>query len=314
MQDLTTPFDPDTLAVTLGSPDVAMSEPSPTDYAFDLTIEADVLGTPGTFDLTTTFGTTTTITSPAAHSFTLTKRTPTTLTAAAAATGNIEAELDTELYEYTPASAGQAFMQFTASSQAGQLSGTVIPKSGKYADAVASGFAIRYGQGIASTDPYYVVVGDSNGLFGAGPTPADTSLTLFVSPCTPLNEISESTTSNDDTPATAQPVTTLPALVDGTLGYGSVDGAVDIDVYAITVPDTATKIHVATGGDAYDDTILAILDSTGTGVATSDDLDFQEDLVFTVTGGGTYYVTVAASSSGNFSDSDDTYQLFIATE
>jgi len=129
-----------------------------------------------------------------------------------------------------------------------------------------------------------------------------------------VNEITESATANNDTFATAQAVTTLPALVNGALGYGSVDGAVDVDVYAITVLDTATKIHVATGGDPYDDTILTILDPTGAKVATSDDLDYQEDLVFAPTGGGTYYVSVAASPSGNFSDSDNTYQLFIAVE
>jgi hypothetical protein len=314
MQDLTTPFDPDTLAVTLSSPDVETSQPSPTDYAFDLTIYADVLGTPGTFDLTTTFGTATTITSPAAQSFKLAARAPTTLTASAAATGNIQTELDTELYEFTPASAAQEFIQFTTSSQEGTLSGTVIPKSGKYADALVTGFAYRFAQGITSTAPYYVVVGDSDGLFGAGPTPADTSLAVFESPCTSVNETSETATANNDTFATAQAVSTLPALVNGALGYGSVDGAVDVDVYAITVLDTATKIHVATGGDPYDDTIVAILDSTGAKLKTSDDLDYQEDLVFDVTGGGTYYVTVAATPSGNFSDSDNTYQLFIAVQ
>jgi hypothetical protein len=124
----------------------------------------------------------------------------------------------------------------------------------------------------------------------------------------------ESAASNNNTFATAQAVSTLPALVNGVLGYGSVDGTVDVDVYAITVMGTATKIHVATGGDPYDDTIVAILDPTGANVKTSDDLDYQEDLVFDVTGGGTYYVTVAASTSGSFSDSDNTYQLFIAVQ
>ena len=311
MNDLTTPIDPDTFVVTLSNQKLATSTPSPTDYAFDLEVEADVLTPTGTFDLTVTFGGAPTITSLAPQSFKVAPRTATTLTTTAA-TGTLQTPIDTELYEYTPPSVSQLFVQFTTASMAGSLSTTVIPSTGLYADAVAT-FAIRYGHGTTSVDPFYVVVGDSNGLFGAGPTPADTSVIAFESPCTAATEITETAASNDDTYKTAQAVTTLPALVDGTLRYGAVV-LTDVDVYAITVPAGATSIHASTGGDPADDTLLMILDSTGATVATSDDMDFQEDLVFPVTSSGTYYVAVSPSSSGNFSASDNTYQLFIAVK
>jgi hypothetical protein len=315
MQDLTTPFDPDTIAVTLSTPDVAQSQPSPTDYAYDLTIQADVLATPGTFDLTTTCGTgTTTVSSPAAQSFKVAARAPIALGSTIAAGGNLETPFDTELYKFTPAAASLEFVQFTQTSQAGTLAGTVIPKSGKYADALASGFFVRFAQGTTSTDPLYVVVGDSNGFFGPGPTPADTSLSAFQSLCTAATEIAETAAANDDTQASAQPILTLPALVSGALGYGTVDGTVDVDFYAITVTGAPATIHVATGGDPYTDALLAIVGSDGTTIATSPEDDLQKDLLFTATTAGTYYVTVSANNDPNttqFSDSDNTYQLFI---
>ena len=313
MNDLTTPFDPDTTNVTLSSPSLAMSQPTPSDYAFDMTIQADVLATPGTSDLTVTSGETTVITSVAPKSVTIVARAPTKLTAGTPATGNLETELDTLLYEFTPASASQEFIQFSTTSMAGVLQGTVIPKSGAYADALDT-YAVRYAQGITLTDPFYIVVGDSNGLFGPGPTPADSTTVAFESPCTAVNEITETAAANDDTYETAQPVTALPALVNGTLGYGSVAPAMDVDVYAITVLASAKNIHVATGGDPADDAVVSILSSTGTVLATSADDDFQQDLVFPSPGAGTYYISITASTGGNFSPTDNTYQLFIAAE
>jgi Bacterial pre-peptidase C-terminal domain/Quinohemoprotein amine dehydrogenase, alpha subunit domain III len=311
MLDLTTPFDPNTTTVTLGSSDLLMSEPEPTDYAFDLTVEADVLAATGTFDMDVQSDS---VDSPAAQSFKIAARQPMTLASTTTATGMISTELDTSLFQYTPASAAQRFVQFTVGSMAGQVSGSVIPKSGKYADAIASNFAIRQGQGTTSTDALYVVVGDSDGLFGAGPTPADFELVPFDALCTAVAQETQTASTNIQTAATAQAVTTLPALVNGTLGFGNVDPTMATDFYSFTVPAGATKIHVATGGDPLDDTVLQIFDGTMTSVATSDDLDYQEDLVFPVQSTGTYYVSVSASNSGAFSAADNTYQLFIATE
>jgi hypothetical protein len=307
MLDLTTPFDPDTTTVTLSSPDLTATQPQPSDYALDLTVEADVLAATGIFDLTVSSGETgAVVTSQASKSYAIVARAPTTLTPTTAGTGTIATALDTALYELTPASPAQQFVQFTTSSQVGALSGTVLPASGKYADAIVTDFAIRYGQGTTSTDPFYVIVGDSDGLAGPGPTPADLTLVAFESACTAMTGI---TGSSNGTPATAQAVSTLPALVSGTLATMA-----DVDVYSFTVTGAPATIHVATGGDPLDDTVLTISDPTQTVVATSNDEDYQEDLFYTAETDGTYYVSVAASTSGAFQLSDNTYQLFIAVK
>ena len=309
MLDVTTPFDPNTTTFTLSSLDLLASQPLPSDYAFDLTIEADVLAKTGAFDLDVTSGG---VDSPAKQSFKIAARAPVTLTSTAVASGMINTALDTALYQFAPASTAQRFVQFSVGSMNGGVLGTVIPKSGKYADAISQGFGARYGQGTTSTDPFYVVVADYDDPFnGPGPTPADLELTAFESPCTALAETVETAAANNDTAATAQAVTTLPALVNGTLGYGAVDPTTDVDVYGITVSGAPKIIHVATGGDPVDDTVLQILDGTMTAVATSDDLDYQEDLTFTAPADGTYYVSVTSSTAGFFSPSDNTYQLFI---
>jgi len=316
MNDLTTPLDPDTFNVTVSSMDLETSQPEPSDYAFDLTIQADVLATPGTFDLTVTSGEPTTITSLAPQSFKIVARAPTVLTAGTAASGSLMTELDTELYSFTPAAASQQFVQFTTTSMAGLLVTSVIPKSGAYADALDQ-YNMRFAEGITSTDPFYLVVADSDGLFGPGPVPADTSIITFLSPCTAATEESETSTTNDDKYQTAQVVATLPTLVSGTLGYGTVDGTVDLDFYSISVPSGSKTIHAATGGDPLTDTAITIYDGTGTSLVSSDDSDLQEDLVYTlptITTATTYYVAVSASMSGNFSDADNTYQLFVSVQ
>src|SRR6185312_9112851 len=109
---------------------------------------------------------------------------PKTLTSTTAQTGMIATPDDTALYQFTPSANNQRFVQFTVGSQSGNVQGTVIPKSGKYADAISTGFFVRYGQGTTSTDPFYVVVGDLVSLLGVGPTPADLSLTAFEAQCT----------------------------------------------------------------------------------------------------------------------------------
>ena len=315
MLDLTTPFDADTINVTLSSPDLAMSQPQPSDYAFDMTIEADVLSTPGTFDMDVTSGEPTSVDSPAPKSVVIVPRAPTTLTATASGSGNLSTELDTVLFKFTPASASQEFIQFTETSVAGQLAGTVIPKSGKYADAIVNGFATRYAQGITSSDPFYIVVGDSDNPFtGPGPVPADVALVAFESPCTASSETAESSSTNNDTYQTAQAVSTIPALISGTVGYGSVDPTMDVDYYAIKVTGAPVTIHAATGGDPFTDLDISIYDSTGTLIQASSDDDYQADLSVSAPTDGTYYVSVYPSQSGGFSGSDNTYQLFIGTK
>src|SRR5262249_27235629 len=52
MLDTTTPFDPNTTKVTLSSKDLTVGTLAPTDFAVDVPVEADVLATVGTVDLT----------------------------------------------------------------------------------------------------------------------------------------------------------------------------------------------------------------------------------------------------------------------
>ncbi len=315
MLDPTTPFDPDNTSVTLSNTGLATSTPQPTDFTLDLTVEADVLAAAGTVDVVVTSDTTS---SPAPKAFSIAARTPIALSATTPATGTLQTVTDTALYVYTPVDATQRFAQFTlASSTSGAaLQGSVIPKSGAYADALAYGFAIRYGEGTTSTDPLYVIPGDSDGLFGPGPTPAAFTLTTFQSACTAGNEIAETAAANDDTMATAQVVTTLPALISGTLGYGAVAPASDVDYYKITVTGAPRQIHMITGGDALDDTVLDAFDPNGNELGPSADDDLQEDFTVTATTDGDYWVQVQASTSqsSQFDPTHNTYQLFIQLE
>jgi hypothetical protein len=308
MLDVTTPFDPNDVAVAAGSKDVAMGMPQATDFALDFTLQADVLAKTGTFDMVVTSGS---VDSPARQALLIAARAPTTLTAATPATGMITTEIDTVLYQFTPAAASSRFLQFTVASMAGQVFGTAIPKSGKYADALGA-FGIRFGQGATATDPFYIVVGDANSfLTGPGPVPADLSLAAHEVACTAASEAAEVAATNNDTAAHAQKVTTLPALISGTLGYGAVDPATDVDYYQITVSGAPKKIHVATGGDGLSDVIVDVHDSTDASVAgPSADDDYHQDLVVDAATDGTYFVTVDGTSTA-FDPTHNTYQLFI---
>jgi hypothetical protein len=312
MLDVTTPFDPNNVSVATSSQDVVMGTPQATDFALDFTLQADVLAKTGTFDMVVTSGPMgSSVDSPATQSLPIAARAPTKLTAATPATGTIKTEIDTALYQLTPAAASQRFVQFTVSSTNGVVVGTAIPKSGRYADALGS-FIHYFGQGAAATDPFYVVVGDANNpLAGPGPVPADLSLTALEVACTAASEAAETAAANNDAAANAQKVMTLPALVSGTLGYGAVAPASDVDYYQITVTGAPKKIHVATGGDGLSDAIVDVHDSTDKSVAgSSADDDYHQDLVVDAATDGTYYVTVDGTSTA-FDPMHNTYQLFI---
>ncbi|HZS35551.1 MAG TPA: PPC domain-containing protein [Polyangia bacterium] len=316
MLDITTPLDPANLGVTLSSPGVAiLGTPTPSDFSIQFQVEADVLAAPGAVDLVVSSGPSgSSVDSPLKSAFTIAARAPTALTSTAAGSGTIASAEDTALYQFTPADASQRFVMFTLGSPNGHVTGVAIPKSGKYADALSPGFGIRYGKGTTAADPIYVVVKDGldPNTFGPGATPATVAITTFESACTAAAETAETAGANNDATAGAQSVATLPGLVNGTLGYGAVAALNDVDTYKIVVPAGKTTIHAATGGDAQTDTVIDVLDSTGTSVnGASDDFDFQED--YTVTGltAGTYYVRVSPSQAGFFDPSHNAYQLFV---
>ena len=320
MLDLSTPFDVNNISVAF-SVDIASGDPTATDYGVDFAVEADVLAAAGDVDLTVTSGVDPdAIDSPAAKAFKVAARTPKTLSAAAASTGTIASESDTALLEYTPADASQRFVQFNLSATSSDpnasvsAQATLIPKSGKYAD--GSPFAGRIGMGLKSADPYYVVVTDGQSLFGAGDVPFNYSLNVVDVACTAMDEGTETAAANNNGPLGAISIAKLPGLVNGTLGYGAVTADADVDYFTFTVSGATQaapkKIHVATGGDPATDAILTVYDTDGiTELGTSDDADYQEDLVVNVTKDGKYAVKVFASDAGYFDPTHNTYQLFV---
>jgi hypothetical protein len=347
MNDLTTPFDPDTFSLTLSAPglnDLSAGQFAPTDYACDVTVIADVTASVGASDVTVMSGEPTTITSLGTGLVQIAARAPTVLAAGGTETGNIETEVSTELYQFSaasPASGQVEFIQFTVSSEAGILNGAVMPKSGMWADPNIAYFAVRNGQCYGAsctgpvtpaTDPVYVIILDSDNPFeGPGPTPADSTLVSFQAAASPATEETETGGANNDTQAHAEAITP-PVLVSATLGYGAVAASDDLDFYAIGNVAAAKTIHAATGGDANDATIITIYDSTGTQVAQSPGDDNQQDLVFAVTTAGAYFVMVQPDGEtlfggapgaqlfdttgvADYGDSNyNTYDLFVAIE
>ncbi len=337
MNDLTTPFDPDTFTVALSAMGLTdLSAPpngqfAPTDFACDITVLADILAPVGASDITVTSGEPTTVTSPGVGLVTIVARSPIVLAANTTADGTIQTPSSTEVYQFTPAAAPPdqvEFVQFTVASNEGALNAELVPASGSYNDPADFGFAVRNGQGVNSTAVEYVVVLDSEDpLFGPGPTPADSELTSFEAACTPVTEETETAAANDDKYQTAESFTqALPLLISGVLGYGSVAPASDIDFYAIGTVPAGQSIHAATGGDPNDATIITIYDSTGKQVAQSPGDDNQQDLVFAVTTAGVYYVSVQADGTNfqglfdttgvaDYGDPNyNTYDLFVALQ
>src|SRR6185437_6299718 len=183
------------------------------------------------------------------------------------------------------------------------LLGIVLPKSGKYADALA-GFGVRFGLGTTSTDPLYVVLTDGGDPFA--PPPYGFELSVTETPCTAFNV---SGTHASTTNAFA--LTTLPALAQKDFGDGS---NMLGDWFSFTA--SGSTIHAATGGDGLSDMQIAILASDGvtTLVASmDDDVSNHKDIVATnATAGQTYYVNVLPGAQ--FQATDSIYELFVETK
>lgn len=306
MLDTDTPFDPAALQIELGSTDLLVGSPSVTDFIIDFAVQADVLAKTGDVDMMIKDA----VDSPARAAFKIAPRAPTKLTGTPA-TGTIKTENDTALFQLTPADTTLRFVQFKVSSSDGEVVGYALPKSGKYAD-LQSAFIAQYGFGSTAADPTYVVVADSNGLFGPGPVPASFKLQTTEVVCTGAAEAEGA--AGNDTPATANTVAKLPALIDADLDNSPGNGA-DVDVFAITVAgasDASPKtIHIATGGPARTDPIVELLDANGDPIGeASDDVDYHEDLLIPgIKADGVYYVRVTQSSY--FDPAYNKYQLFI---
>jgi hypothetical protein len=312
MLDIETPYDAnDTTVAVTGS--AQAGDPSVLgDYAMGFSVLADVLAAPGDADLVVTSGG---LDSPLVKAYKVVARAPQAVTPGTQISGKIQTENDTGLAQFTPAAAATRFVQFSVSSPDGQVMGILLPKSGKFNDYVAQ-FGSYLGLKVSSTDTYYVVVADSQTIFGYGPVPANYMLNVLEVPVTAVNETAETTAANNDDQAGAQVLATLPALVSGDLGYGSVDAQDDVDTYAITVTGATAAapktIHAATGGDTGTDAVIEIFDSTGKSLGKSKDLDIQEDLVVSgIKTDGTYYVVVTPTDPSYFDPSHTSYDLFV---
>lgn len=305
MLDPTTPFEAKGLQIATKSPDVQpIGLPIVTDFGVEVMVQADVLAQAADVDLTITSGPAAkAVTSPLGKAFKVTTRAPKALMAGTVDTGTIAATADSVLYQYTPAGAGTRFLQLGAASLAGGgVNGVVIPKSGKHADALGA-FGVRFGLGVTTADPLYVVARDTG--FGAAP-PYDFALALFDTPCTAVTESNDNITS-----LTADALATLPALVSGDL----IDaGALTDDWYKVSITGASVQnpktIHLATGGDAFADVMVEVLDTDGlTSLGNSAPDDVHKDLQVSVVADGTYYVRVFTGFG--FDATHSAYELFV---
>jgi hypothetical protein len=308
MLDIETPYDANDVTADLtGAAQLAADPSVDGDYSVSLSVLADVLATPGDVDLSITSGG---VSSPATKAFKVTPRAPKPMQGGTPVTGTIQSYSDTALYQFTPADGSQRWVQFIPSSaDGGSPAIYVLPKSGKFTDMIA-GTGNMYNTGLTSADPYYLVVLDSGNFF-ANPPPYNFQIDVIDVKCTAVAETAETAAKNNDDGTAAQSLATLPVLVNGTLGYGTVDGTTDVDYYAITVTGAPKTIHAAAGGDFNSDTALAIFDASdpSSSLADSADAGHHEDVSIKVTKDGTYWVAVTAGSS--FDAAHATYQLFI---
>ncbi len=314
--DTSVPFDAANTTVTLkGRNDVIAGSPQASDFALDFGVQADVLAVAGDIDVIITNGadSKTAVVTPLTKAFKVSARSATKL--AGSVSGTIETETDTALYSYAPADANARFIQFNLLESADSVSASILPKSGSYASPIG-GFGGVWGRTTKSTDLVYIVVADSQSLFGAGPVPASFKLGVLDVPVTPIAEPAESMVTNNDKFDVATAIATFPALYTGTLGYTGTTGLKDLDFYKVTIAGasagTPKTIHMATGGDGQTDTVIDLFDIDGTtSLKLSKDADYQEDLVSDpITKNGDYYVVVEPSKQG-FSASHAAYELFV---
>jgi hypothetical protein len=304
MLDIATPFDPANLKVAFSRTDVSLEgQPAASGlYGMDFQVRADAMASStGGIDVVVTSGPTgASIDSPAKGVITVTARTATALTAGTDAAGMIATSLDSSLYRFTPAAAAVRFLQYTASSpDSGGLIAFMLPKSGAYAD-VLGAFSVRFGLGVTSTDPMYVVLTDG-GTGATAPYHFDLKVTE-----TPATAVTFSGTHTDATTALA--LATLPALVDGDLGAVPTTTG---DWYKFTVAANTT-VHFATGGDGLSAVSLNLLDVDGaTWLGSDAGGDHHKDLVNYFNAAGTYYVQVIKDAYGLFDAAHSKYQLFV---
>lgn len=266
---------------------------------FALLLDVDAISAAQDLNLTSgPTGDTTSFTSPAA--LTVKARSATPITAGTKVDAMVAKAFDTGLYTYT-APAANVLLEMSVTSTDASAAPTIflLPKTGKFADAIGSKRAFNISSKAA--DQYYLVVADTSGYAGF-------PYTLSVKA---VSYTGSTETEPNDTDNKANPLATLPAFVSG----ATLTDKTDQDWFAITITaaQIGKKIHVVTtGADAQTDTVVDVFESDGSTSlgGPSGDLDYHEDFTSDpVAKAGTYYVQVAASSY--FAAAHNGYDLFV---
>ena len=293
MLDFTTPFDAATLSATLGVQDVTLaSTPAASgDYAVDFIVAADVLATAGeSVDMVVSSGVpAAVVTSPAKAAFQVAARAPSPIVSGMGASGTITTITDSSLYAFTAATASQRFVQYNVSSaEMGGVEGILVPKSGRFVDAIGA-FAVRFGMSVTSTDPTYAVVTDGGGGNPvATPPPYSFDFNVVETPCTAFTNPGKPTTKLTPIALTGPAVMVQGDLGDGTTGTG--------DWYSIVVQANMT-LHAASGGDALSAVSLVLQDSSGTQSSKDAGDDYHKDVTLVAGATGVYLVQVTPDAA-----------------
>lgn len=312
--DFATPFDTtstgDGFFTPLEYTNLTLTAPSGTsakldnvsEYAVDYRLFVDVTAPAGDADVVVKSGPAGDLdVFPYPSAFQIAARAPQAATAAAAASGQITNAGDSALFSYTAADATVRLVDLTLSSTDADAAPAAyfLPKSGKFAELITAGDIFT--QIFSSTDPVYAVVVDQGGYGGytVKGTITEASITTHA----------EKEPNDDQAAADTNGAVTLPYVVQG----ASLTAA-DEDWIAVTISaaDLGKMIWVqTTGWDGLTDTVVDILDDTGTSLdAESDDAGYLDTLMSPkITKAGTYYVKVYASSY--FDKAHNKYDLVI---
>jgi hypothetical protein len=294
-QDLTTPFDTTTegdglftpitypnLAIDLAATSgITASVSGASDFAVDFTALVDVTAPAAAQDLTIESGpqgATTEFAAPAAIN--VVARQPIALVAGTPINGTVDQPYESGLYTYVPAD-GTNLVEFSADT----TSIALLPASGRWSDLIS--YAATASVLTTSSDPFYLVTWDSSG---------GTSAYTLSATNTALAGSADEVSTTNDSMADSQLIPALPfALTHATLSSSSDQDWLHFVADASMV---GQSVHVQTlPGDAYTDTVVDVLDATGTSLGgPSDDLDYHEDFVSSpIPAEGDYFVRIYAS-------------------
>lgn len=255
-------------------------------YSADLLVLVDVDAPAGPGDLTLHSGPLgDTLASPAPGAINIEARTAEAIPEGGSIKGNIDKPLGTLLYSFTPSGPGLYKITASATSADAIPNLAVLPKSGKFAEALdVSGAPSILA---TNTDPFYFVYWDNSGTSNYIATVKSAKVvTADVDP--------------NNTCAMAQPAGALPANIKN-LFLSSIDD-VDWVSFDVMAGDEGKVVRAKTiAGDAKTDTILEVFASNCTTSlgGPSADGDYHDTLITTpIVAAGKHFVKVTNSPFG----------------